>query len=119
MEFMLLRALGVYEDVINEHYYEPVQKLMKYTVHIVHEDAWCIRDFERHHQVLIIPIAGPECCSWNICISYPDLVISRLQVDLRKDHGPTQLIHEVIDMREWILVIDGYLVELPVVHTSP
>src|ERR1044072_8533661 len=114
---MLLVALGIYENIVNEYHYKQIQKLMKHTVHVVHEDGWCIRDPERHYQVLVMSIASPECGLRNICLSYSDLVVSRLKIDLRKDYSPTQLIHEVVYTREWILVLDGYLVKLPVVHT--
>jgi hypothetical protein len=44
--FMLLLVLGIYEDIINEHYYELVEVVHEYTIHQVHEESWCIRQTE-------------------------------------------------------------------------
>jgi hypothetical protein len=46
MLFMLLLILGVYEDIINEHYYELVEIVHEHTVHQVHEISWRIRQTE-------------------------------------------------------------------------
>src|ERR1044072_9945854 len=89
MDLMLLMALGIYKNIVNEHHYKPIQKLMKHPVHVVHEDGCCIPDPERHYKVLVMSIASPECGLRNICLSYSDLVVSRLKIDLRNDYSPT------------------------------
>jgi hypothetical protein len=46
MLFMLLLILGIYEDIINEHYYELVEVVHENTIHQVHKESWRIRQFE-------------------------------------------------------------------------
>jgi hypothetical protein len=46
MLFMLLLILGIYEDIINEHYYELVEVVHEHTIHQLHEESWHIRQFK-------------------------------------------------------------------------
>jgi hypothetical protein len=46
MLFMLLLILGIYEDIINEHYYELDKVIHEHTVHQVHEESWHIHQSE-------------------------------------------------------------------------
>ena len=50
-----------------------------------------------------------------VFITDPYLVVSGSQVDLRKYLFSYDLIEQVINPREWIMVLDGHLVELLVI----
>jgi hypothetical protein len=40
MFLMLLLILEIYENIINEHYYELVEVVHEHTVHQIHEVSW-------------------------------------------------------------------------------
>jgi hypothetical protein len=46
MLLMLLLILGIYKNVINEHYYKLVEVVHEHAVHQVHEVSWCSRQSE-------------------------------------------------------------------------
>jgi hypothetical protein len=46
MLLMFLFILGIYKNIINEHYYELVEVIHEHTVHQVHEVSWRIRQSE-------------------------------------------------------------------------
>jgi hypothetical protein len=46
MLLMLLLILGIYKNVINEHYNELVKVVHEHAVHQVHEVRWRIRQTE-------------------------------------------------------------------------
>ena len=74
---------------------------------------------ERHHHELVMPVTSPERCLLDIFIPNPHLVISRPQVYLGEPRRSLQLIEQIINPRQWIMVLDCQLVQLPVINAHP
>ena len=55
----------------------------------------------------------------NILIVDQYLMVSRLQVNLQKYLGSSYLIEQVIDPREWVMVLDGHFFKLAVIDAHP
>jgi hypothetical protein len=60
MLYVLLFALGVDQDVINEDHDKLVQLWHEHGVHQVHEMCRSIGESKRHNQILIEPVPGEE-----------------------------------------------------------
>ncbi len=73
--------------LINEDNYELVQKLSEHSVHQVHKCCQGIRQSKGHHQKLIMPIPVVEHYLVHILISDPQLMVTKLQVNLEKHVG--------------------------------
>ena len=57
---MLLLRLGVDQDVGNKDHNKLIQIGLEYPMHEIHECCWRIRQFERHHSELEMPIPHPK-----------------------------------------------------------
>jgi hypothetical protein len=76
MPRMLLFALGVDQDVINEDHDKLVQLQHEYGVHQIHEMCRSIGESKRHNQILVQPIPGGESSLRNIFRMDLDLMIT-------------------------------------------
>ena len=66
-----------------------------------------------------MPIVASESCLRLIPFTYPDLMVTRPQIKLRKILRPLQLIHQLINLGYGIPVLDNLLVEGSVVYAHP
>ena len=66
-----------------------------------------------------MPIPGSKSSLWHIRYSYFQLMVTGSQVNLGEDTRTMLLIEQVINARKRILVLYGYLVQLPVVYAHP
>jgi hypothetical protein len=114
---MLFFTLGIDQDVVNEDHEKLVQLRHEYEVHQVHEMCKSIGESKRHNQILIQPVPGREGSVKDIFRTDLDLMITRTEIDLRKDPGTGKLIKENIDAGQWILVLDGDNIQGPIVNT--
>src|ERR1044072_7933875 len=92
---------------------------MKYPVHVIHEYCGCIGYSERHHQVLIVTITGPEGSLLYIFFLDPDLMVTRSQIYLGEYRSSLQLVHQIINSWKRVSVLNGHLIQLPIIHTQP
>jgi hypothetical protein len=92
MLIMLFFILGVDQDVINKDHDNLVQLWHEYKVHQVHEMCMSIGESKRHNQILIQPILGGEGSLRNVFRMDLDLMITRMETDLRKDLSTSKLI---------------------------
>ena len=99
MSYMLIHVFGIYEDVVDEHNDETIQKWLEYSVHQVHKSCRCVSKSKMHYQKLVITITSPERHLRHIIITYPQLVISRSQVNLGEVRCSLKLIEQVVDAR--------------------
>jgi hypothetical protein len=114
---MLFFTLGIDQDVVNEDHEKLVQLRHEYEVHQVHEMCKSIGESKRHNQILIQPVPGREGGLKDIFRTDLDLMITRTEIDLRKDPDTGKLIKENIDAGQWILVLDGDNIQGPIVNT--
>jgi hypothetical protein len=92
---MLLKLffnLGVDQDVINEDHDKLVQLRHEYGVHQVHEMCRSIGESKRHNQILIQSIPGGEGSLRNIFRMDLDLMVTQMEIDIRKDLSSGKLI---------------------------
>jgi hypothetical protein len=97
MLLMLFFILGVDQDVINEDHDKLVQLRHEYGVHQVYEMCRSIGESKRHNQILIQPIPSGENSLRNIFQTDLDLMITLMEIDLRKDLSTTKLIKKNVD----------------------
>jgi hypothetical protein len=45
-------------------------------------------------------------------------MISSAEINLGEHFGSIQLVKQVFNLREWVFILDGHLVEFTVVHTQ-
>ncbi|GJV24854.1 hypothetical protein Tco_1377549 [Tanacetum coccineum] len=102
---MLLSALGIDQNIIDEHDHESIQIRFAHPIHQIHEYCRCVSQPKRHYLELVVTIAIPKCSLWNVFLMNSKLVITRSQVDIRVDSRPLELIKQVVDSRKWVLVL--------------
>ena len=89
---MLLRIVGVYQDIIQVYYYGDINHVGEDVIHEPLETRWGIGEPLGHHQPLERPVPGPECGLPFIAIGDADEVVGMSQVDLGIDPGLVQSI---------------------------
>jgi hypothetical protein len=97
MLLMLFFILGVDQDVINEDHDKLVQLRHEYGVHQVYEMCRSIGESKRHNQILIQPIPSGENSLRNIFQTDLDLMITLMEIDLRKELSTAKLIKKNVD----------------------
>jgi hypothetical protein len=97
MLLMLFFILGVEQDVVNENHDKLVQLRHEYGVHQVHEMCRSIGESKRHNQILIQPIPGGEGSLRDVFQTDLDLMVTRTEIDLRKDLSTGKLIKKNVD----------------------
>jgi hypothetical protein len=75
-----------------------------------------IGESKRHNQILIQSITGRKGSLRDIFQMDLDLMITRMEVDLRKDSCTGKLIKENVDAGQQILVLNGDNIQRPVVN---
>src|ERR1044072_5832662 len=91
---------------------------MKYLVHILHENTRCISNSKRHNRILIMSIPRSKCSLLNIFRLHTNLMISRPQINLTEYTIPNQLVHQIINPRQWIPILDLNFIQFPVLIHS-
>ena len=84
---VLLRIVGVYQDIIQVYYYGDVNHVGEDVVHEPLETRWGIGEPLGHHQPLERPVLGPESGLPFVAIGHVDEVVGMSQVDLGIDLG--------------------------------
>jgi hypothetical protein len=97
MLLILFFILGVEQDVVNENHDKLVQLRHEYGVHQVHEMCRSIGESKRHNQILIQPIPGGEGSLRDVFQTDLDLMVTRTEIDLRKDLSTGKLIKKNVD----------------------
>src|SRR3954470_23200787 len=115
---MIIFTLGIDQNIINEHNYKLIQIIMKDPIHILHEYTRCISNTKRHNRILIMTIPCPKSSLLNILRLHTNLMIPRPQINLAKHTSSNQLIHQIINPWKWILVLNRYFVQLPIINTK-
>ena len=116
MILMILLRLGVDQDVVNKDHKKLIQIGLEYPMHGIHECFWSIRQPERRHCELEMPIPRPKCCLRDISLPNSQLMVTGTKVYLGVDSHPSQLIKQVISPRKWIPILDCDLVQLSIVN---
>ncbi|BAU01026.1 hypothetical protein VIGAN_11017800 [Vigna angularis var. angularis] len=115
--FMLSLCLRVDENIIYKNDHKLVQVWPKDAVHIIHEHRRSVCYSKWHHYILVVSITRPKSSFLDVVLLHPDLVIPRTQINLREHRCPMQLIQQIINPWQRVFVLDGQLVQLPVVYT--
>ena len=108
---MVFLRLGKDKNVINEDDHKVVEIGAEHVVHCLHKTSWGISQTKGHDLELIMPVPSGEGGFLNILLSNSNLMVAGLQVDFRENLCSLQLIEQILNMREWILVLDSHLVE--------
>ena len=97
MILMLLLRLGVDQDVVNKYHNKVIQIGLEYPMQEIHEYRWGIRQPERHHCKLKMPIPRSKRYLRDICLPNPQLMVTGTKVYRRVDSHPSQLVKQVIN----------------------
>ena len=84
---VLLRIVGVYQDIIQVYYYGDVNHFSEDVVHEPLETRQGIGEPLGHHQPLERPVSGPEGGFPFVAIGNVDEVVGMLQVNLGVEPG--------------------------------
>ena len=68
-----------------------------------------------HHKILEGSIPGDERGLLDVLLSHSDLMVSRVEIQLREVPRSTQSVHELFDSWKGVSVLDCYFVQSPVV----
>jgi len=112
---MLLQGFAIDDNVIKIYNDEAIKERRKYFVHEGAKCGRCICEAKGHDKELIRTIACYTRRLWLIPFGYADLIVPTPQIELCKAPCISELIKQVIDARDGILVLDGDLVEGPIV----
>jgi hypothetical protein len=94
---MFFFILGVDQNIINEDHDKLVQLRHKHRIRQVHEVSRSIGTPKRHNQILIKTVSGGECCFRYVLQMDLDLVITQMEINLRKDFSTGKLIKQDVD----------------------
>ena len=103
------------KNVIKIYHNELVKVFMENRVHESRESRRCICETKGHDGVFIATVASDKGCLWNILLSDLYLMVTHSQVKLGEYRGSSKLIKKIIDVRNWIFVLDGFLVKRTIV----
>ena len=77
-----------------------------------------IHQSKGHHRKLKVPITCPEHCLRDICLLNPQLMVTSAKVYLGVDSCSSQLIKQIINLRQWVPILDHNPVQLSVVNAQ-
>ena len=60
-------------------------------------------------------IAGPKSSVRDILLLNFQLMIIRAEINLKKISGTSNLIKEIVNVGQWVLVLNGHLVQLTII----
>ncbi len=87
---MLLLILAKNENVVKVHNDALIQQCRQMScMRRMKVHGWSNREAERHHCTceLIMAVACPKGCFWDILLGYADLMVPAAQVNLGEDCG--------------------------------
>ena len=87
-------------------------------MHKIHECCWSIRQFERHHCELEMPISRSKRCLRDICLPNSQLVVAGEEIYLGGDPRPSQLIKQIINLRQMVPILDSSLIQSSIIYTQ-
>ena len=115
---MLPLLLGVDQNVIPEDYVKLIQIGLEHPMHEVYECRWRIRQSKGHHRKLKVPITRPERYLRDIYLTNPQLMVTSAKIYLGVESRSPQLIKQIINLRQWVPILDYNLVQLSVVNAQ-
>jgi hypothetical protein len=99
---MLFIILEVDQDVINKDHDKLVQLRHKYRVHQVQEMCRSIGESKQHNQ-----IPSGESSLRDVFQTDHDLMVTRMEINLRNELRTGKLIKNDVDVGQRVLVLDG------------
>src|ERR1051325_9302782 len=115
---MLFFRFRINQNIINENNHETIQVRIENTIHVLHEYSWCISDTERHHRILVMSIPRSESNFLNIFFFHSYLMVTRSQINLAKHASANQSVHQIVNSRKWIPILDSYFIQLTIINTK-
>ena len=112
---VLLFTLRVKQDLLYKYQNKFIKIYIEYIVHHTHKFCICIGQPKQHYYKLVVVVPCTKGSLENILVANPYLMVPRLQINLLKYFGTSHLIEQVIDMREWVSVLDSHFVQLAVI----
>ena len=88
MILMLLLRLGVDQNVVNNDHKKLIQVGLEYPMDEIYECHWSIRQSERHHCKLEMPIHRPKHYLRDISLPNSQLLITDAKIYLGVDSRP-------------------------------
>ena len=103
---MLRPFFTIDEDIIKEDQNEVSQVGPKYFIHQCLERGRSICESKWHDQKFIMAIMCAKNCFRDIIRMDPNLVIPRTKIQLGEKMSTMELIHKLINNRDWKLILD-------------
>ena len=119
MLYMVLIRLRIHQDIVYEHHHKLIQIRMEISIHVFHKYSWRISHPKRHHIIFLLTIPSLKNSFRYIFRLHSYLVISGSQINIAKHLRTNQLIHQIINHWKRILVLNGNLIQLSIIHTQP
>lgn len=88
----------------------------KHSIHLVHKCRRSISQPKRHYPKLIMTIPDSKGHIFNIISSHPQLVITRMKINLREITIPLNLVKQVISSPKRIHILDGFFIKLTMIN---
>ena len=116
---VLFERLREDEDVVEITHCEPVQEWMDCVVHDGLECRRRIRQAERHHEVLEMPMTSAKCRLPFVPFLDADVGVCGRKVEACEVSCACQLVPQLRDQGQGVPVLHRLAVQLSVVHTHP
>ena len=118
MFLVILRVVGIYEDVIEVYDYRNVKHVSENIVHEALERCGSISESKRHDTPFEGAVTGPEGCFPFITFSYAYKMISMSEIKFGIDASGARGVEEIGDEGKWVSILLGDFVQAPVVDTK-
>ena len=115
---VILLILGEDQDIIHKNHNEHIQVGLEHPMHKIHECCWSIRHSEWYHCELKMPISRSKHRLRDIFLRNSQLMVAGADIYLRVDPRPSQLIKQIINLRQREPILDSSPIQLPVIYTQ-
>ena len=88
-------------------------------MHKIHECRWSIRQSNRHHCELKMLISRSKRSLMDICLPNSQLMVAGMEIYLRGDPRPSQLIKQIINSWQRVPILNSSPIQLPIIYTQP
>ena len=112
---MACGILAIDQDIIQISNARNVEQVPQGFIDVSLKRCWSVREPERHHRVLIVPIPRAESNLPNILLRDWDVIIGVSQIKFGKDCCPTESTKRLADQGKRMAVLHSHLIERTVV----
>ena len=109
----------MYQDVIQVSQHTFIPLVPKEAVNHPLEGGRGVAEPERHDRELIQSACTPKCRVRNALRVHLNLPVASTQIKSYEEARLSYLSDEVGDTRQWVLIRNGNVINIPIVYTNP